>query len=166
MLRHESVVALFTRADGWVVDCFTVEDAANRRPLTPSEFQSVKAVLRRVVLEGEDVSALVQRARTRLFAMQASAVPVRSIVEIDNSASRFDTVIDIVTGDRTGLLYDIASALSGMGIDFEAAHIMTDVGRVRDSFYVRRDGQKIEDKRVLESVRTSLREAIFGHPGT
>jgi [protein-PII] uridylyltransferase len=157
--------ALFTRADGWVVDCFTVEDAANHRPLTPSEFDALKTVLRRVVLEGEDVSALAHRARTRLFAMQASAVPVRSIVEIDNSASRFDTVVDIVTGDRTGLLYDIASALSGMGIDFEAAHIMTDVGRVRDSFYVRMNGKKIEDHNLCEALRQRVAQALQPLPG-
>ena len=157
--------ALFTRADGWVVDCFTVEDAANRRPLTTSEFDALKGLLRRMVLEGGDVSALVQRARTRLFAMQASAVPVRGIVEIDNSASRFDTVIDIVTGDRTGLLYDIASALSGMGIDFEAAHIMTDVGRVRDSFYVRMNGKKIEDHNLCEALRQRVAQALQPLPG-
>jgi [protein-PII] uridylyltransferase len=152
--------ALFTRADGWVVDCFTVEDAANRRPLTDSEFALVKTVLRRVVMDGEDISSLVHRSRTRLFALQASAVPVRSVVEIDNFASRFDTVIDIVTGDRTGLLYDIASALSGMGIDFEAAHIMTDVGRVRDSFYVRMNGNKIEDNNLCEVLRQRVSDAI------
>ncbi len=152
--------ALFTRADGWVVDTFTVEDAANRRPLTESEFESFKVVLRRVVVEGADVSALVHKSRTRLFALQPSAVPVRSVVEVDNSASRFDTVIDIVTGDRTGLLYDIASALSGMGIDFEAAHIMTDVGRVRDSFYVRMNGKKIDDSNLCEVLRQRVTDAL------
>ncbi len=157
--------ALFTRADGWVVDSFTVEDAANRRPLTESEFESVKAVLRRVVIEGEDISPLVHHSRTRLFALQASAVPVHSVVEIDNFASRFDTVIDIVTGDRTGLLYDIASALSGMGIDFQAAHIMTDVGRVRDSFYVRMDGKKIEENNLCGVVRQRVSDAIQQLPG-
>ena len=143
-----------------MVDCFTVEDAANRRPLTDSEFASVKTVLRRVVMEGGDISALVHRSRTRLFALQVSAVPVRSVVEIDNVASRFDTVIDIVTGDRTGLLYDIASALSGIGIDFEAAHIMTDVGRVRDSFYVRMNGKKIDDNNLCEVLRQRVSDAI------
>ena len=152
--------ALFTRADGWVVDSFTVEDAANRRPLTESEFESVKTVLRRVVLEGQDIASLVHRSRTRLFALQASAVPVRSLVEIDNVASRYDTVIDIVAGDRTGLLYDIASAISGMGIDFQAAHIMTDVGRVRDSFYVRQHGKKIEDSNLCETLRQRVYDAI------
>lgn len=158
--------ALFTRNDGWVVDCFLVEDSVSRRPLTADECGELESLLRAVLGGEEDAAPLVDRARTRLFALRTSVVPVRTVVEIDNRASRTDTVIDVVTGDRTGLLHDIAHTLSRMGLDVTAAHIMTDVGRVRDSFYVRKDGQKIEDKRVLESIRTSLREAIFGHPRT
>lgn len=152
--------ALFTRGDGWVVDCFTVEDAAKRRALTDSEFDSFGALLRRVLMDGEPVRPLVERSRTKLFALQQSVVPVRTVVEYDNGASRTDTVFDILTGDRTGLLHDIAAALSAMGVDFTAAHIMTDVGRVRDAFYVRMNGQKIEDNHVLESIRHRLHEAV------
>ncbi|NLV42693.1 MAG: [protein-PII] uridylyltransferase [Candidatus Hydrogenedentes bacterium] len=158
--------ALFTRNDGWVVDCFLVEDSVSRRPLTENEFAELEGLLRDVLGGGEEAEPLVERARTRLFALRTSVVPVRTVVEIDNRASRTDTVVDVVTGDRTGLLHDIARTLARTGVDVTAAHIMTEVGRVRDSFYVRKDGRKIEDKRALESVRTSLREAIFGHPGT
>ncbi len=151
---------LFTRSDGWVVDCFMVEDAAKHRPLTQNELDSVGNLLRKVILDGHDVRKHVEKSKHRLFALQTPPLAVKTTVELDNDASKSDTVIDIVTGDRTGLLYDISSTLSGMGIDFSTAHIRTDVGRVRDSFYVRMNGNKIEGHTLRDFVRQRLLDAI------
>ncbi|HPU98255.1 MAG TPA: [protein-PII] uridylyltransferase, partial [Candidatus Hydrogenedentes bacterium] len=136
--------ALFTRTDGWVVDCFTVDNAVQRRPLTPGEIQSFISTLNEALRDESALREKVMRSRNRLFALQQSTVPVRSIVTFDDNASDSETVIDIVTADRTGLLYDITSTLSEMGVDFSAAHIRTDVGRVRDAFYVTMNGRKLE----------------------
>ena len=87
---------------------------------------------------------------------------VRTSVTFDNESSPRDTVIDIVAADRTGLLYDIAYTLSEMGIDFRAAHIVTDVGRARDAFYVRMNGRKLEEERLKEWISRRLCDAIAG----
>lgn len=154
--------ALFTRDDGWVVDCFLVDQAIHGRPLTENEVEAISRVLRHVILDGGDIDACVESARKRLFAMSRPVAAVRTTVAFDNHASRTDTVIDLVAGDRTGLLYDIAHTLSDMGIDFNAAHIMTDVGRARDAFYVRMNGHKLEDDKLKEWVSRRLLEAISG----
>lgn len=153
--------ALFTLDDGWVVDCFTVKDAANDRPMTPAQFQGVARVLREVILEGRDIRGYVEHSRRRLFALLQPRVPIRTRIEFDNTASATDTVIDIETGDRTGLLYDIARALSGMGVDILSARIMTDARRVRDAFYVRLNNKKIEDYATQNAIRNGLQEAVL-----
>lgn len=153
--------ALFTLDDGWVVDCFTVKDAANDRPMTPAQFQGVGRVLREVTLEGRSIQTYVEQSRRRLFALLQPRAPIRTRVGFDNTASATDTVIDIETGDRTGLLYDIARALSGMGVDILSARIMTDARRVRDAFYVRLNNAKIEDYATQTSIRNGLQEAIL-----
>ena len=152
--------APFTRPDGLVVDCFTVRDAANGRPLTRTQFQGFEQVLRAVLLQREDIQHYVDRSRRRLFALLQPRVPVRTRVEFDNEASRTDTVIDIETGDRTGLLYDIARALTAMDVDICSARIMTDARRVRDAFYVRKSEAKLEDESLQGAVRAGLVEAI------
>lgn len=152
--------ALFTRSDGWVVDCFTVRDAANRRPLTEAQFQAFDKVLRSVLLEGKDVQVYVDQARRRLFALLQPRAPVPTLIRFDNESSSTDTVIDIETGDRTGLLYDMSRALAVMGVDISSARIMTDARRVRDSFYVRIDQSKLEDRIIQVAVRAGLMEAI------
>lgn len=155
---------LFTRRDGWVVDCFVVMEASRRRPLTHNEVTGVENVLRGVLLEGKDVRDRVERSRRRLFALLQPRVPVPTRIDFDNASSRTHTVIDIQTGDRTGLLYDITRALAGLGADISGAHIVTDVRYVRDSFYVTIDGNKILDEHRQSAVLERLHEAI--HPRT
>ncbi len=156
--------ALFTLPEGWVVDCFTVKDAANDRPMTHAQFQGVKQVLTDVLVGGKEIQACVEQSRRRLFALLQPRVPMRTRVSFDNSASATETVIDIETGDRTGLLYDIARALSLMGADILSARIMTDARRVRDAFYIQMNNGRIEDSAVLSVLRTGVEQAIHGAP--
>ncbi len=154
--------ALFTRTDGIVVDCFTVSDAARGRPLTERQFKSFERVLRSVLLQDADVQELVDRSRRRLFALLQPRTPVRTRVSFDNTSSRTHTVIDIETGDRTGLLYNITQAMANAGLDISTARIVTDARRVRDSFYVTLDNGKIEAAEKQDEFREVLHEAI--HP--
>lgn len=149
--------ALFTRPDGFVVDCFTVIDASRHRPLTAAQAQGFQDVLRAVLIGGEDVQRCVDQSRRRLFALLQPRAPVRTRVLFDNQSSRSHTVIDVETGDRTGLLYDITRALTQAGLDIQSARIVTDARRARDAFYVQKDGAKLED----EAEQTLLREALF-----
>ena len=154
--------ALFTRPDGMVVDCFSVCDAKHTRPLTPAQTARVEQILRSVLMDGEDVQEHVDRSLRRLFALLQPRVPVPTKIEFDNSSSRNHTIIDIETGDRTGLLYDITRAMSETGLDIVTARIVTDARRVRDSFYVTRNNGKIEDPETQAAIREMIHCAI--HP--
>ncbi len=154
--------ALFTREDGIVLDCFTVADARRLRPLTSAQTAKVTQVLRAVLLENEDVQGFVDRARRRLFALLQPRIPIQTRVEFDNDSSRGHTIIDIESGDRTGLLYDITRAMTELGLDIATARIVTDARRVRDSFYVTQNNRKIDDEEVLASIRDGILHAI--HP--
>jgi len=152
--------APFTTPDGFAVDCFTVKNAGNGQPLTKTQFRAVEKVLRAVLLDGKDIRTYTEQARHRIFALLQPRVPMRTRIAFDNESSATDTVIDIETGDRTGLLYDIAGALSDMGLDISSARITTDARRARDAFYVRLDGNKIEDETAQTSLREGLGKAI------
>lgn len=154
--------ALFTRDDGWVVDSFLVDNATTERPLTENEVEALKRVLVDVILEQGNIQEYVDKSRNKLFALSRPSVVIKPTVLFDNTASPRDTVIDIVAADRTGLLYDIAHTLSEMGIDFRAAHIVTDVGRARDAFYVQMNGAKIQEEKLKEWIARRLFKAIAG----
>ena len=151
---------VFSAPDGYVVDSFTVTDAMNRRPLTERQIQALREVLQSVLMEGTPVQDFVARSRNRLFALHQPRVPVTTRIRFDNAASRTDTVVDIETGDRTGLLYDIARVFAAHGVDLVSSHVVTDARQVRDSFYVRLGEAKIEDPAVQAAVRSELESVI------
>ncbi len=156
-IRRASV---FTTPDGYAVDSFTVIDATSRRPLTEGQVEALSQTLQNVLIDGEPVQGHVDRSRNRLFALNQPPVPVPTRISFDNLASKTDTVLDIETGDRTGLLYDIARLLAGYGIDFQSSHVVTDARRARDAFYIRMGDAKIEDGATQERLRAELAAVI------
>ncbi len=152
--------ALFTRPDGIVLDYFTVSDAAQSRPLTRQQRTGFERVMRAVLLKGQDIQLYVDRSRRGLFALLQPHIPVPTRVTFDNESSRTHTVMDIETGDRTGLLYDVTRSMTSLGLDISSARIVTDARRVRDSFYVTKEGSKIEQLELQEAIRRGLQEAI------
>jgi [protein-PII] uridylyltransferase len=156
-LINVSNAAIFTHDDGFAIDVFTVTDARSNRPLTKNQIADLEVLMRSVLLGKEDVRDQVEQSRRRLFALLQPKVPVRDRVDFDNHSSSRHTVIDIETGDRTGLLYDLTWALAELGLDTTTARIVTDARRVRDSFYVTKGGARIEN----ESEQTVIREGIL-----
>ncbi len=152
--------SLYTREDGWVVDYFLVRDAPQHRPLTEGQIIALEKTLKSVILDGKDVQMLVDKTKTKLFALKKSLAPVQTYIRFDNDSSNKHTVIDIETGDRTGLLYDIASALFIMGLNIYKARINTGAYRVRDSFYVQFRDNKITHRILQSAIRAGLLESI------
>jgi [protein-PII] uridylyltransferase len=114
-------------------------------------------------LENEEIDSYVTRARSRLFALEKPVLPIPTRIAFDNQLSRTDTIMDVETGDRTGLLYDIARTLSDLGADITSAYIVTDRRQVRDAFYLQRQGRKIEDPEALEEIRHALYQVLTTH---
>lgn len=159
-----NTAALFTRSNGITLDCFSVVNVARGRPLTEAQFTSVERVLKKVILERDDVDAHLARSQQRLFALRKPAVATRTKIAFDNTSSRTHTVIDIESGDRTGLLYDITRAISAHGLGIASAHVVTDARRVRDSFYIAQNNAKLEDKQQQEELREAILRAIHPRP--
>lgn len=156
--------SVFSTPDGYVVDSFTVIDAAHRRPLSGGQVVALEKTLRSVLLDGSDVQSHVNSARNRLFAVNHARMPVQTRVDFDNGASRTDTVLDIESGDRTGLLYDIARALADFGIDIQSSHVVTDARQVRDAFYIRMGNRKVIGSATQAALRSKL-EAVIRSSG-
>lgn len=86
-------------------------------------------------------------------------VPTR--IQIDNEVSDAYTVIDIHTPNRIGLLYDITSAASLLGLYVYIAKINTKGDEAADIFYVKDIfGQKIYYKERLKEIADALFKAI------
>ena len=89
------------------------------------------------------------------------AAHVISRVLVDNRASSQHTVVEINGRDRPGLLYDIGSALSQLGLSIVTAHISTYGAQAVDVFYVKdRFGLQVTKDAEIERVRARLLTAL------
>lgn len=154
----------FTAPDGIVVDSFTVSDARNGTPLTKAQTDRIERILRDVLVDGADIGDYMERARKKIFTLLQPKVPIRTRIQFDNDSSKTHTVVDIETGDRTGLLYDIARVFAEARLDIATSRIVTDARRVRDSFYVSRDGRQVTELKEQAIIENAILDAI--HPRT
>ena len=85
------------------------------------------------------------------------APAVKTEVAIDNRASARQTVIEVLTRDRPGLLFALSNALHEVGLSIAVAKINTEGNRVADVFYVTEaDGSKIVPGARTNEIRDRL----------
>lgn len=121
------------------------------------------------VLKGE-VRLAELIAKRKPSTPKIEAFTVEPEVIINNALSDEHTVIEVAGRDRTGLLYDLTSALSDLSLDINSAHITTFGEKAVDVFYVTDlTGKKIADAarqtKVRERLNTLLAGSVASAPG-
>ncbi len=83
-------------------------------------------------------------------------------IKIDNKSSGFFTIVEIVTYDYSGLLFNIANKLLTCELNIWIAKIATKVDQVVAVFYVRDfSGQKIRSEIKIKKVKTVIEKALL-----
>jgi [protein-PII] uridylyltransferase len=77
------------------------------------------------------------------------------VISFDSEATPSATLIEVITDDRPGLLYDLAFTISAAGCNIELVLVDTHAHRAMDVFYVTRDGRKLDSE-----AEALLREAL------
>ncbi|MGC9944388.1 MAG: [protein-PII] uridylyltransferase [Verrucomicrobiota bacterium] len=154
---------IFTRTDGIALDTFFVNDARTGNLGARAQHDKFAELFEKVLAgDAVDLRTLTARQITNRPAYQAYlGERMATEIQFDNEASETRTVIEIETEDRLGLLYAISQTFSELGVDIDAARILTERGAAIDSFYVReRDGRKILAEERQKLIQSKLVEAI------
>jgi [protein-PII] uridylyltransferase len=153
---------IYTRTDGVALDTLQIESLEKKPILDERVWQSLNAELSAVLVEGHEVSYQPARSRERtIFARKERAVPVATVIEVNNRISDMYTVLDVTTQDRLGLLYLITMTLFELGINIHLAKVSTEATRAIDVFYVSDlMGEKIVDEQAIETMRSRLQDAL------
>ncbi len=149
---------IVSTTDGLALDVFDVRPPHGVL-LERSRWRAARADLVKV-LSGAVSSEDVLRRRRPGSLPQRPLPPVAPKVTVDNRASRDFTVVDVVARDRVGLLHAIASALTASGAQIALAKVATEAHRAVDSFYVTRDGARVERPEEVKALVATLTEAL------
>ena len=147
-----------TRSDGRCIDTFAVADELGRPVRDPARWRRVERLLTRVEAGDLELDTAVEQARRT-----ASPVPRPGAVELERFAVRNDlsdvaTVVEVVTPDRTGLVYDITRLLLEFRLDLRVAKIATRVDLASDTFYVVGRGGRRLGRRRCRQLEVALTE--------
>ena len=146
----------FANAAGVVLDTFHFADLHRTLELNPGEIERFRKSLADVV---NGKAPLEQLLKGREIASRARApkVTVETRVNFDDTSSAHSTLLEIVTKDRPGLLYEIGSALARLGCNIEVALIDTEGQKAIDVFYLTAQGKKLAAQK-----QETLREVLEG----
>ena len=118
--------------DGGSLDLYHVLEG-DGAPLThPERIRDIDRALRRALVSAPDQSLAVTRRASRQ--MRMFNTPTQISVSVDDRNRR--TVLELIAGDRPGLLCDIGQVLLAEQVALQGAKIMTVGERAEDVFYV------------------------------
>jgi [protein-PII] uridylyltransferase len=152
---------IISTSDGLALDVFDVRPPHGLL-LERSRWRAARTDLLRVLLGEASIEEVLRRRRTGSI-LQRPLPPVPPKVTVDNRASRDFTVVDVVAQDRVGLLHAISSAITGAGARIAVAKVATEAHRAVDSFYITREGAKVEragEQEALVGAITAALEAL------
>ncbi|MET0592009.1 MAG: [protein-PII] uridylyltransferase [Polyangiaceae bacterium] len=155
---HKAEIHSRTLSDGTVqaVDLFWVRHRADGAAGAAKAMPKLERDLR-AVLTGKSTPRDLGTVRVSSPWAERPAPAVTTEIAIDDRASAHQTVIEVVTRDRPGLLFALADALHSLGLSIAVAKINTEGNRVADVFYVTETGgSKIEPGPRTQEVRARL----------
>lgn len=147
-------VEAYANRQGLVLDTFIFEDPDRTLELNPGELDSLRRLVERAALGRIDAARLGWGPpKWRSAPRRAPSAPV---VRLIADASPTSTLVEVTAGDRPGLLYELATAISRAGCNIEVALLDTQAHQAIDIFYVTYQGGKLEPARAA-----ALREDLL-----
>jgi [protein-PII] uridylyltransferase len=144
-----------TSRGGIAIDSFRIGHQEQlERVLEPERWERVQQMLAKVLRGQIDIAALVAASgRPSILEKPTHASTMPPDIIVDNDIATDYTVLDVVTGDRVGVLFAITHALHRLGLVIHLAKITTQAHQVLDVFYVTdAEGRKISDQDRLHTV--------------
>jgi [protein-PII] uridylyltransferase len=148
----------FANAAGVVLDTFHFVDLHRTLELNPSEIPRFRQSIADVVNNRQALEPLL-KGRLAASLARAPKVAVQTSLNFDEASSDQCTLLEIITQDRGGLLYEVGSALARLACNIEVALIDTEGQKAIDVFYLTSQGSKLTPQKQ-ELLREVLQATL------
>ncbi|MCX7918294.1 MAG: HD domain-containing protein [bacterium] len=152
---------IYTRADGIVLDTIQIDQRSASWTEDQYWWQEIDDELNAVISGKKDIEKIIAIRRRQEMLKPIRTFRIPTEIELNPDISDTQTVIDIRTQDRLGLLYQLTSTMSSLGLNITSARIATYGARAVDVFYVTdRNGNKITDPSQLNQIKLGLLDSL------
>lgn len=143
-------------ANGYSLDTYIFMEYDKGVHVDESRMSKIRRTLTRVLTAPDDQAAPVTRRAPR----QVRMFDTKTAIDFTRDPEKQRTVMELVTGDRPGLLSDVGRVFVAMGIDIDTAKILTIGERAEDVFYISNvSGEALSDK-ICAELRQRLIESL------
>ncbi len=139
-------------ANGCSLDTYIFMELDRRTEVDQSRLGEIRRSLERVLNAGDNKLARVTRPPSR----KSKMFNTKSAIDFTDDWANSRTIMEMVAADRPGLLSDIASVFTGLGVDIENAKILTIGERAEDVFYITNSQGQPLDETLREQLRDKL----------
>ncbi|HUX61556.1 MAG TPA: HD domain-containing protein [Ignavibacteriaceae bacterium] len=135
---------IFTRKDGIVIDTFNVTDFRTNEKIEKERYAKIESDLKSVISGLIQLNQEFARMKTKWWRIESKFFKRSGKIKVEFDKHKKYTIIDIISPDRLGFLYQVTSKMSELGLIIYLAKISTRGDDIVDSFYVLdRNGNKI-----------------------
>ena len=151
----------FANRNGVILDHFRFLDLSRNFELNAGEIDRFRRQLEQAVTAPPQLERL--RAPARRWFARSTGPRIPSQIHFDDGSGGRRTMVEIITRDRPGLLFDIARILSENNCDIDVALIDTESARAIDVFYLSVEGRSLPAELRLK-LHGDLLEALDPQP--
>jgi [protein-PII] uridylyltransferase len=148
----------FANRAGTVLDTFRFVDLHRTLELNPTEVDRFKASVADVLTGRVNLETLMS-GRVNGQALGRPKIPIPTQVRFDDTSSSHSTLLELITHDWPGLLFQVSSVLASLECNIEVALIDTEGQKVIDVFYLTSRGSKLGSEKQ-DQVRWGLLERL------
>ncbi|MGI9204000.1 MAG: [protein-PII] uridylyltransferase [Woeseiaceae bacterium] len=149
-------VRIVPLANDFSLDSYVFLELDQRTEVDEARLARIRRSLARVLTSADQESAIVTHPAPRQVRMFAT----KTVISFAQDTANRRTVMELVTGDRPGLLSLVGRVFVELEVDIEAAKILTIGERAEDVFYISDTSSNPLNEQACEELRNRLMSGI------